>query len=277
MPKLTGYPWEEGREYFKEQTNKGHRRCQAYAKNKKRKMIKEFGEDNITPEMAGECQCGWKAQDWTSVCWQHGAGKKEETRGGRPPKADSYWEVLNDDALRELYERQMTDAELIALRKELAVIGTIAVKSLEEWAANPPDIKKLGGAVDQLGEALEEGSLDNARSCYENLNQIITGQKSQWAATNNILEVIEAKRRTAKTEMQRLDMLQTHLDSQRAIAMVMRLSDIVVEILDRYDVPNTARQELYMEVQRMLQTKRETPLMEGEPLPKLHLPDINEI
>ena len=163
-------------------------------------------------------------------CNLHGGlstGPKTLTAGGR------YSKYL-PTRLAEKYESAISDAELISVRDEAAVVQTFIANTLEEL-----DFENCQAAWDTLEVLMKEfwnagKDPEKAAVGYQMATTIQDGVR-EWQKVRAVLGYIEQKRKLVDTETRRMNELETTINAKEANALIGALLGII-----REEVPDSA-------------------------------------
>jgi len=237
MSRLTGPPWDEARRSF--ETHCIHpnnaRRCQAFSKTKKKAFEEEQGEvhERMDPALIATLQCGRPASDGFDVCNFHGAGTKaRDTTSGRPLLSGRYSSHL-PVALRNRYQAALDDPSLIELRQESAILVALIAEQLSIYGDDPPNVEEMADVIKSLGQAMAAGDDDVSAQEYQRLVEVFTSGKGKWAALQNVIKLLEQRRRVVGTEVVRLTALHEMLTVEQSMALLAAVQDILKRALDR--------------------------------------------
>jgi len=246
MPKLKGYPWDEGRKLFDKTEKKGNIRCQAYAHRKVAALREKYGGDeNITPEIAATAQCAAPSRIGKNVCRCHGGGNKGSVMG-RPVETGRYSKFLPKE-LSTRFDRAMEDPTLIELRAEMALIVARIEQLLREWGTKPPSPDEILDGLQSLGEALKAEDIETAQDEYLRLIEIVNSGRGEWAAWKEITKLIEQRRRLATSEVRRLEALNQMLTVQQALAFLAVVTDIIIKA----EIPEESKKKIANELRKL--------------------------
>lgn len=214
---------------------KNARRCQAFSKTRIRTWKEENGPitEHTDPAAVATLQCGRPATDGYDVCNFHGAGSKVRgTTSGRPLETGRYSSHL-PVALRSRYRAALDDPTLIELRDESAVLVSLIAEQLAVYGDDPPNVEEMADAIKSLGQAMRAGDDDVAAAEYHRLVEVFTSGKGKWAALQNILKLLEQRRRVVGTEVARLTALHQMLTVEQSMALLAAVQDILKRALDK--------------------------------------------
>jgi len=154
------------------------------------------------------------------------------TKSGRPLVTGRYSSHL-PVALRERYQAALDDPQLIELAQESAVLVTLIAEQLSVYGDDPPNVEEMADAIKAMGDALVAGDLDAAATEYQRLTEIFLAGKGKWAALQNVIKLIEQRRRVTGTEVARLTALKQMLTVEQSMALLAAVQDILKQALDR--------------------------------------------
>ncbi len=218
------------KECFAATLSTGKHRCQAFSKAKLKRLI-ESDETCVDPEYWAQAQCGNPSQSWSVVCVNHGAGKIEGRRGGRPIVTGRYSKALGDLSIREDYERLVEDpTALLAMTDEISIIIS-RVKSLLKGDEYDP--KELVDVVETLGLALQAGDMGRAIDEFNRLGEIMLANRAHWSTWTEIRKLFEQQRKIASTEIVRIEKLQKFVTSAQLHVFVTVLATSVRTVTKR--------------------------------------------
>lgn len=237
MSRLTGPPWDEARKLF--ETHCVHpnqaRRCRAFSKTRIRAFVEEQAviHEGTDPALVATLQCGRPASEGFDVCNFHGAGTKARgTQGGRPIESGRYSSHL-PVALRSQYKAALDDPTLIEMREESAMLVTLIAEQLAIYGDDPPNVEEMADAIKSLGQAMAAGDSDVAAQEYHRLVEVFTSGKGKWAALQNIMKLVEQRRRVTGTEVVRLTALHQMLTVEQSMALLAAVQDILQRALNK--------------------------------------------
>lgn len=173
------------------------------------KMIKADGERCRQPVRSG----------WT-VCKYHGAGTSD-TPAGRPPITGTYSKHLPTRYVQDFNE-YMNDPDLLSMRKEMALVDVRLGELLQklETCDSPQAWNRIAVAAAMLDKAIREQKFDSVSDVYEILQSAMTAHKDDGATWNEIVGLVDARRKVADVERRRIEAAKKYLTLQEANAML---------------------------------------------------------
>lgn len=181
------------------------------------KMIKRDGQRCKNPVRHG----------WT-VCRSHGAGYASKPGGLTNEHIRTAMHAKHlPNRLIEKYEAFITDPEYISMRNEMALIDTRIADRLEMLDSS--DAEKAWTQVRFVAGLLTKNDLttDDVKKCRDKLSEALNihGETEVW---EEVLELIERRRRLADTERRRIVEAQEMLTVQEANALIANIMNIVI-------------------------------------------------
>ena len=257
MPRATGEIYDQARELFEPLTKTGRPRCQAFGKTQLRLLRETTPETDWTAEMLAATQCKLVCRPGFSVCWRHGAGKKDSRPGGRPPETGRFSKAM-PIALRERYEDAVADPHLLSLREDSALMIARISQILEEWVDQPPAIDEVGDAIIQLGCALQAQDWEAAVDAFRDAEAAVNTSKGQWQAWREIVRLTEQRRKLVSSEITTLQTMNQMLTVQQAMTLLTAVADIIL----RAELPPETKSKIVAEL-RALASKQPTTALPG--------------
>ncbi len=192
-----------------------------------------FKQCNAKSKRTGEL-CKARAVNGSTKCYHHG-GKTPAGIASPNYKTGRYSKSL-PTRLAERYEEAENDAKLLELRSEVSLIdsrisdllGRVDTgESGEIW-------KQLRSAYNELVEANRKGDLIGATDAMFSIGSLIGEGAQDYATWNEVLSVVEQRRRMVESERKRIVEMQQTLTIEQAMLMIGALTGIIrTHVTDR--------------------------------------------
>ncbi|HLO97370.1 MAG TPA: HGGxSTG domain-containing protein [Fimbriimonas sp.] len=133
--------------------------------------------------------------------------------------------------LKEAYERSEGDERLLSLRSDAALFDALIQETLPKLIDSEQHAELWENAIaqfDEITKALASGDTKQARISIQLLGQVLKNGLGGLNAENRALELVERKARILEAEHKRLKMLNDHLDSRQAMALITFLMQSVM-------------------------------------------------
>jgi hypothetical protein len=208
----------------------------------------------------GERACGAKRSSWDDDfkrCSRYGNLDNDNYRcqqhGGTTPRGlasphfqhGGYSQYLPDN-LGDRMDEFMADPNIASMRKELALLGTRLSSKLEEIDKGPSrDIwDQLEEAVDTLEAARNRGDGDGVSVALDRIVGLVREGADEQEVWEDVFEIVEQRRKLAETENKRMKQSSNTLTVEEARMLVEFITGTVTDILDQYNLPPDAYEEL---------------------------------
>lgn len=179
-------------------------------------------------------RCRRRAVKGYKVCQVHGAGSPLQGRpGGRPPTKGKFYRYLPKDLGEKVIEASK-DPDLLSLRNEIKLLDARLmqlIERVEEGGAttNWTDINTAWKTLQR-----SQGDPDATAAAIQSIQDIIARGLHDSMIWVDIRAVISDRGKLVRVEARRLvDMRQT-ITSERALALVLAMADIVMGELTEY-------------------------------------------
>ena len=189
-------------------------------------------------------RCRMKRLGVGNRCYRHGGASK--TGEENPAFKDGRYSKYLPKGLLERYQEFLDDPELTSLREDLALLDTrlsMILASMDEdygvgmWY-------DLQDEYNNVREALRDGDREKMAEAMNRLGSIISQGLEQGEIWNEVMAVVDERRKVASAEHRRVEKASKSLSVEEAMVMVRFLTETVLDVLDRYDVPDKARSEI---------------------------------
>jgi len=137
----------------------------------------------------------------------HGAGSPKQGRpGGRPLSAGGRYSKNLPDRLAERYEQSRNDTELLAMREDISLIDARISDILKRVDTGEAGAvwKKARDVYDELVDALAKKDAVLASAKTKTLGDVIKRGQSDYAAWNEIVSLVDQRRKLIEAEQKRL-------------------------------------------------------------------------
>ena len=219
------------------------------------------GEDRV----CGAKTSGW--QDNYRRCRNHSnidnGNKRCPNHGGDTPRglASPSWEGKGrsdylPEALGDRFDEHMKDPDITSVREDLALTNLRIDMQLEkiEEGGSADKWEELQDEMETLEEARRKGDSAQVSASLNRIDELVTEGNEQQEMWEEIFSIIEKRRKLVETENKRLQQSSNTLTVEEASMLVDVLTSTVLDILDRYDVPQQAYNELQDATERLLET-----------------------
>lgn len=165
------------------------------------------------------------------VCQVHGAGSPHKGRPGGRPVTNGRWSKQLPTRLLERYETSARDAELLALREEIALVDSRIgdVLSRVDSGESGAIWQAVGLAYAALMQAKSAGKAKEFAAALGDLGALIERGRQDYAAWADVIGLIEQRRRLVESERKRLVDMQNMMTAEEALTLAARLASIVRE------------------------------------------------
>ena len=166
------------------------------------------------------------------VCRFHGAGSKQAP-GGRPIIHGRYSKFL-PERLAGRYAEALSDAKLLELRDEIALVGTRQGEllghldtglSLQHWKDAQAAHSELLGAM----RAKDSAAFQVAVAA---LGDALNAGMGDYAIWQEIVELTEARRKLVESEHKRLVSMQQTITTEKALVLLAAVVDVIRRHVD---------------------------------------------
>jgi hypothetical protein len=216
----------------------------------------------------GERACGAKRTGWQDHkmrCRAFGNLDNDNNRcqhhGGTTPRGlesphfqhGGYSQYL-PDSLGDRMDDFMKDPNIASVREELALLGTRLSSKLEELEDGPSrDLwEQLEDAVDELEAARRRGDGDAVAACLNQITRLVRNGAQEQEKWEDVFDIVEQRRKLAETENKRMKQSSNTLTVEEASMLVEVMTGTVMDILEQYDVPPDAYEQLNNATRRLL-------------------------
>lgn len=181
---------------------------------------------NATSKRTGD-RCGANAMSGSDKCYHHG-GKSLSGIASPAYKTGRYSKVL-PARMASRYAESKNDAQLLELRDEVGLIDARIVDLLGrvDTGESGRVWKELKAAHVELVEANTKGDSIGVVTAMFSIGTLIGEGADDYAAWNEVLAVVEQRRRMVESERKRLVELQAHINVEQAMLMIGALTGII--------------------------------------------------
>ena len=172
-------------------------------------------------------QCKNTAEPGKKVCYMHG-GLTPSGPASPNYKHGRYSKYL-PAAMLDKYTEAQKDPDLLNLRDEIA-LNDVLIKQL---ISKLPDgggsksWKEVRAAWHELTEAVRDNDQDKQTELLRKLNDIITKGAQEAEVWNDLITSMDNRRKLTASEAKRLTDMQQYITSEKAIALVYAILDII--------------------------------------------------
>lgn len=189
-----------------------------------------------TSKASGQ-QCRRSAVTGYRVCQVHGAGSPYKGRpgGGQWTKEGRYSKYL-PARLAGRYQEAKADTELLALREEISLVDSRLADLLLRVDTHEAGHlwKELQRIHEEFKEATAKADTESARRCLLEWGRIVQAGVSDYAAWNEVYNVLEQRRKLVESERKRLIEMQQVITAERAMLLIGALTDVIrTHVTDR--------------------------------------------
>lgn len=182
-----------------------------------------------TVRKTGE-QCRRAAVTGKTVCQVHGAGSPYKGRpgGGVMTQGGRYGSSIPARLASRYYEAR-TDIELLVLREEVSLVDSRLADLLKRVDTNEAGHwwKELQRVYKEYRAAEGKADLPAMRHSLYEWGSIIQLGLSDYAAWNEVYNVLEQRRKLVESERKRLVEMQQYVTAEKAMALISSLVGIV--------------------------------------------------
>lgn len=167
-----------------------------------------------------------------TVCYHHGG--KIPRGPALPQYKDGRYSKLLPARLAANYERAASDADLLVLREDIALVDTRLADLLgrvdsgesgEAW-------RKARDAFNMLKDGLAQSDTVAAKAGMTKLDEIITRGRSDHFAWREIGDLLDRRERLVRSERRRMVELQQMITNEQALTMMSAIVALVKEHVD---------------------------------------------
>lgn len=131
--------------------------------------------------------------------------------------------------LQAKYEEAESDGDLIALRSELALIDARVIDLVQrvDTGEAGDTWRKLGRAYDEMVRATKAKNTAGMRAALEQIGDLIDKGKDDYAAWDEVTNLLEQRRKLVETERKRLVEMEQMITSERAMMLVGAVAGVI--------------------------------------------------
>lgn len=221
-------------------------------------LVIEDGGDRYWQNPNGTRVCGARCSTWKETwkrCGQTGimTNKRCHLHGGKTPSGAANPSFKTGRHSKHLprgfadrYEEFLDDPELTTLRPEIALVDTrlsMILAGLDErtstelWDA-------VRTAYHAVRTAINDQDPDRTSAALNEMGHVIARGVEQSQIWEEAANVIDQRRKLVDTENRRIKQSAQTLSVEDAMMIVQFITETVLRVMDRYDVPRQARQEI---------------------------------
>lgn len=163
----------------------------------------------------------------THLCYMHGG--KTPVGHALPQTTHGRYSKYLPARLAERYQASQSDAELLALREEVSLVDTRLTDLLKRVDTNEAGYwwKELKRVHKEYLDAQNDGDIAAMKKALSEWGRILYAGTSDYAAWNEVYNVLEQRRKLVESERKRLIEMQQVITSERAMLLISALVGIV--------------------------------------------------
>jgi len=165
-------------------------------------------------------QCGNSAKAGLNRCRFHGGNVRRGV--SHPNFRNGKYSKYMPDHLMERYEQAREDKELLSLREDIAVVEARLTELMQRTSTGETDRlwERASTIAGQIHEAQIAGSVPDVLQGLSTLMEIIKSGVQVSQAWNEVLILIDQKRRLVESERKRLVEMQQMISSEEAVSLM---------------------------------------------------------
>lgn len=232
-------------------------------------LIMIDGEPKYWVNGDGDRVCGAKTSSYSESykrCSQSGKfidkdNKRCRNHGGASPKGIAHpsWEGKGKSRylpanLGARMEEFMKRPDIASVREDLALADLRLSMKLEDMDDGPSreHWDKLKEAVEALEAARRRGDSEAVADAINRIQELVLKGAEESKKWEEVFDIIEQRRKLAETENKRMKQSSNTLTVEEASMLVDLMVNTVMDILDRYDVPRDAYEDLNRATRKIL-------------------------
>ena len=180
------------------------------------------------------------------------AGLRCKSHGGRTPRgpANPAWKGGRHSAmparLRERYIESMDDTELLSIRRDLALIEARIGDVLErvDFGEAGRHWSRAQNTFVAFKDAVDRGDSETMRIHLNTLERVLAKGTADYAAWEDVIKLIEQRRKLTETEMRRLEKMQQFVTAEQVSNLMVAIAEASKRIIQDPKILNEFTAEL---------------------------------
>lgn len=175
--------------------------------------------------------CKKEAVTGYTVCNLHGAGSPRAGRPGGRPIVTGRWSKFLPNRLAEKYQEAAKDPELLNLRHDIGLIDARMsdVLSRVDTGEAGSMWRQAKDYFNAIQAAVAESDPIKMRISMNQLDETLGKGLGDWAAWNEVIGLVEQRRKLVDTERKRLVDMNQMITTEKAIMMITAITNIIRE------------------------------------------------
>jgi hypothetical protein len=185
--------------------------------------------------------CKRRAVTGYTVCCVHGAGKPGIGRPGGRPIVNGRWSKYLPNRLAEKYNEASKDPELLNLRQDIGLIDARVSDVLSRVDTGEAGAmwKAAKDYYRSIEAAIAESDPIAMRVGMNQLGEVLGKGIGDWAAWNEVIGLLEQRRKLVDTERKRLIDMNQMISSEKAVLMITAITSVIREKVTDREVMNS--------------------------------------